>query len=173
LRQRVAGWHSTNSCSTLLLAMIDERTKTNFSPKLHIITKPSLPLKKSKKPLPRVEVVSYGRYTQWDRESRLLPELVELTHEVTAKVGVEFGMMVEIFQAKGRFLDFRIDHPPFKNDQGNQAPPFEGSYQIKTNPYVFFLGDTIWEPVADKRGAWTMTVLMDGQTLATTTILLK
>jgi len=130
-------------------------------------------LKRSKKPLPEVEIVSYGQYTTWDRESKKLPELVDLTTEVNAEVGVEFGMIVEIFQAKGRFLDFIIDHPPFKDEDGNISPPFEGSYQIKNNPYAFFLGDTIWEPVEDKRGPWTMTVLMDGQKLASKTILLK
>ena len=130
-------------------------------------------MKRSKKPLPEVEIVSYGQYTTWDRESKKLPELVDLTTEVNAEVGVEFGMIVEIFQAKGRFLDFIIDHPPFKDEDGNISPPFEGSYQIKNNPYAFFLGDTIWEPVEDKRGPWTMTVLMDGQELASKTILLK
>jgi len=129
-------------------------------------------LKRSKKPLPKTEIVSYGRYTDWDRESKKLPELVDLTNEVRAEIGVEFGIIVEIFQAKGRFLDFVIDHPPFKDETGEVSPPFEGSYQIRNNPYAFFLGDTIWDPVEDKRGPWTMTVMMDGKTLAEKTILL-
>ena len=94
-------------------------------------------LKRSKKPLPQVVIVSYGKYTKWDRESRDLPELLELTYEVEAAIGVEFGMIVEIFQAKGRFLDFRIDHPPFTDSDGNVEPPFEGTYQIRNNPYAF------------------------------------
>jgi hypothetical protein len=129
-------------------------------------------LKRSKKPLPKVEIVSYGRYTNWDRDSKKLPELIDLTTEVKAEIGVEFGMVVEIFQAKGRFLDFVIDHPPFYDENGDVAAPFEGSYQIRNNPYAFFLGDTIWEPVEDKRGPWTMTVMMDGQDVASKTILL-
>ena len=129
-------------------------------------------MKRSKKPLPKTEIVSYGRYTDWDRESKKLPELVDLTNEVRAEIGVEFGIIVEIFQAKGRFLDFVIDHPPFKDETGEVSPPFEGSYQIRNNPYAFFLGDTIWDPVEDKRGPWTMTVMMDGKTLAEKTILL-
>ena len=127
-------------------------------------------MKRSKKPLPDVEIVSYGKYTKWDRESRDLPELLELTHEVEAELGVEFGMIVEIFQAKGRFLDFRIDHPMFTDSEGNVEPPFEGSYQIRNNPYAFFLGDTIWEPIEDKRGPWTMSIFIDGQKLASKTI---
>ena len=122
--------------------------------------------------MPKTEIVSYGKYTYWDRDSKTLPELVELTTEVKAEIGVEFGMIVEIFQAKGRFLDFVIDHPPFTDENGEISPPFEGSYQIRNNPYAFFLGDTIWEPIEDKRGPWTMTVLMDGKELASKTIML-
>jgi hypothetical protein len=69
-------------------------------------------------------------------------------------------------------LDFVIDHPPFYDENGDVAAPFEGSYQIRNNPYAFFLGDTIWAPVEDKRGPWTMTVMMDGQDVASKTILL-
>ena len=127
-------------------------------------------MKRSKKPLPKTEIVSYGRYTRWDRESKKLPELVDLTTEVKAEIGVEFGMIIEILQAKGRFLEFIIDHPSFNDEEGNLAPPFEGSYQIRNNPYAFFLGDTIWEPIEDKRGPWTMTVIMDGKELACKTI---
>lgn len=119
-----------------------------------------------------MEIVSYGQYTTWDRESRDLPELINLTKEVKAEVGVEFGMIVEIFQGKGRFLDFIIDHPPFKDIDGNIEPSFEGTEQIRSNPYSFFLGDTIWEPVDDKKGPWTMTVYMNGEKVASRTILL-
>ena len=129
-------------------------------------------MKRSKKPQPEVEIVSYGKYTKWDRESRNLPELIDLTEKVKTEIGVEFGMIVEIFKAKGRYLDFKIDHPPFKDNDGNIEPSFEGTYQIKTNPYSFFLGDTIWEPVEDKKGPWTMTVYMDEVELASKTILL-
>lgn len=129
-------------------------------------------MKRSKKPLPRVDIVSFGRYTKWDRDSKKIPQLVELTTSVSAELGMEFGMIIEIFQAKGRFLDFRIDHPPFINDHGEVEPPFEGTHQIRTNPLTFFLGDTIWEPVEDKRGPWTMSVFMDGQKLAEKTITL-
>ncbi len=129
-------------------------------------------MKRSNKPLPKVEIVNYGRYAGWDRDSRTLPELHELTTEVKAAIGVEFGMIVEIYQGKGRFLDFRIDHPPFTDKDGNVEPSFEGSYQIKSNPYTFFLGDTVWEPVEDKKGPWTMRIFIDGTEVAVKTILL-
>ena len=127
-------------------------------------------MKRSKKPKPEVEIVSYGKYSNWDRESRDLPELIDLAEEVKAEIGIEFGMIIEIFKAKGRYLDFTIDHPPFKDKHGNIEPSFEGTYQIRNNPYSFFLGDTIWEPVEDKKGPWTMTVYMDGIELASKTI---
>ncbi len=117
--------------------------------------------------------MSYGKYSKWDRESRDLPDLIDLTLEVKAEIGVEFGMIIEIFQAKGRLLDFRIDHPPFMDEHGNIAPSFEGTYQIRNNPYAFFLGDTIWEPLDDKKGPWTMSVFIDGVELASKTILLS
>ena len=127
-------------------------------------------MKRSKKPLPEVEIISYGRYTTWDRDSKSLPQLLELTETVKAEVGVEFGMLVEIRKGKGRFLDYRIDHPPFADAHGNVSPPFEGTYQVRSNPHVFFLGDTIWEPVEDKTGDWTMSVFCDGMLLASKTV---
>lgn len=120
--------------------------------------------------MPKVLIRSYGKYTQWDRDSKHLPELVDLSYEVKAEPGVEFGMIVEFEQSKGRFIDFTIDHPPFCDKEGNIEPAFEGSIQIRSNPYSFFLGDTIWEPIDDKRGAWTMSISIDGQELATKTI---
>lgn len=127
-------------------------------------------MKKSKKPLPKTTVISYGRYTKWDRDNAALPELLDLTDRVKAEVGVEFGMIIEIAQARGRYLDFKIDHPPFTDADGGIEPPFEGSVQIKYNPYSFFLGDTIWEPVNDKKGPWTMSVFIDEVLLASKTI---
>jgi len=127
-------------------------------------------VKRSKKPLPEVEIISYGQYTRWDRESKDLPELVSLTDSVEVELDVEFGMIIEIWQAKGRFIQFSIDHPPFTDNNGNVEPPFEGEYQVKTNPYRFFLGDTIWAPVDDKKGDWTMSVYIDGEELACKTI---
>lgn len=129
-------------------------------------------MKRSKKRPPIVEIVSYGKYLNWDRDSKELPKLVDLTEEVKAEIDVEFGMIVEIFVGKGRYLDYVIDHPPFKEEHGNVAPPFEGTYQIKSNPFSFFLGDTIWEPIDDKKGPWTMTVFIDDEQVASKTILL-
>ena len=123
-------------------------------------------LKRSKKPLPEVEIISFGEYTRWDREDKSLPKLIELTEQVKTEIGVEFGMIVEISHGKGRYLQYRIDHPPFKDENGSVMPPFEGEYQVRTNPYRFFLGDTIWAPVADKKGTWSLSVFFDDTLMA-------
>jgi len=123
-------------------------------------------LKRSKKPLPEVEIISFGEYTRWDLEDKSLPKLIELTEQVKTEIGVEFGMIVEISHGKGRFLQYRIDHPSFKDEKGNIMPPFEGEYQVRNNPYRFFLGDTIWAPVEDKKGIWALSVFFDDTLMA-------
>lgn len=129
-------------------------------------------MKKSNKPLPQVEIINYGKYAKWDRDSRDIPEFLEMTTEVTAEVDVEFGMVVEIRKAKGRYLDFRIDHPPFKNKKGKTEPPFDGTFRVKQNLYRFFLGDTIWPPVEDKKGEWTMSIFFNEELLASKSLML-
>jgi len=129
-------------------------------------------MKKSNKPIPEVEIINYGRYAQWDRNTKALPDFLEMTGEIPAEVDVEFGMVVEIRQAKGRYLDFRIDHPPFRDESGKVVPPFEGSFRVKQSHYRFFLGDTVWPPVEDKKGEWTMSILFNDQVLASKSIML-
>ncbi|MGF1637642.1 MAG: DUF3859 domain-containing protein [Cyclobacteriaceae bacterium] len=129
-------------------------------------------MKKTKKTLPKVEIINYGLYETWDREDKALPGFLELTDRVKAIIGVEFGMIVKIWQAKGRYIDYRIDHPPFVDESGNIEPPFEGQYRVRSSDFEFFIGDTIWEPVEDKRGEWKMSVFLDGTLLATKSILL-
>ena len=129
-------------------------------------------MKRSNKNLPHVEIVSYGKYTRWNSESRELPELEELTYEIKAELDVEFGMIVEIRHGKGRYLEYIIHHPPFKDKAGEIAPSFVGEYQIRSNPFRFFLGDTIWEPVFDKKGSWELIIKIEGKVLARKKLLL-
>jgi len=129
-------------------------------------------MKRSNKPLPEVEIINYGLYERWDRESRALPEFVEMTTDIEAKVDIEFGMIVEIRKAKGRYLDFMIEHPPFKNSYGEIEPPFEGTFRVKQNTYRFFLGDTVWEPKKDKIGEWKLSIFLEGNLLVTKTLFL-
>lgn len=123
-------------------------------------------MKRSNKNLPDVEIISYGKYTRWNASSRDLPELEELTYEIKAELDVEFGMLVEIRHGKGRYLEYIIHHPPFNDASGELAPSFVGEYQVKSNPFRFFLGDTVWEPVDDKRGIWELIIKIDKQVVA-------
>ncbi len=127
--------------------------------------------KKNNRPI-EIEIINYGLYCEWDREGHQLPQFEKLTHEVTADIGVEFGMIVEIRKARNRYLDFVIDHPSFTDDSGTPEPSFTGSFRVKHNPYQFFLGDSIWAPIDNKKGEWTMSILLDGEVLISKTLVL-
>lgn len=107
---------------------------------------------------PEFTIQSYGLYTAWDRSSKQLPKVVKHTLQISAEVGVEFGFILSVKKAKGEVLAYCIDHPPFPDDAGEVMPPFEGTYFVNSNDFRFFLGDTVWEPVDDKKGEWTLTV---------------
>ncbi len=112
------------------------------------------------------ELYSYGEYSNWERTSRKLPKLLKITDKVQIRPDVEFGYVLKIKGAKGKKVNFRIEHPPFKNSEGRPEPPFEGEYFINSNDYEFFLGDTVWEPFEDKAGEWRLQTMMDGKVLA-------
>ncbi len=117
-----------------------------------------------------IELYSYGEYSHWNRESRELPTIVNITNTIKAEIGTEFGYVLKIKKAKGKKLEFRIIHPPFKDEQGNVRPDFTGEYYINSNDYSFFLGDCIWEPLHDKLGDWRMLTYMDGKVIADKTL---
>lgn len=120
-----------------------------------------------------VELYSYGEYAEWDRGSKEIPKLVNITEEIEAEVGTEFGYVLRIKKAKGKRIDFRIDHPPFRGDDGKVMAPFTGQVFVNSNYYEFFLGDCIWAPATDKMGTWTMTTKIDGEIVATKSLRLK
>jgi hypothetical protein len=119
---------------------------------------------------PEVKIHSFGLYDGWDRESRELPILVKLTTEIEADLDVEFGYILHIRNARNARITFRIEHPPFRDSAGNPAPPFTGELYVRTNNFRFFLGDTVWAPVEDKRGEWRLMTWLDGQLVADKTL---
>lgn len=121
---------------------------------------------------PEVEIHSYGLYEGWNRESRELPNPAAITSEIEAKLDIEFGYILRIRNARNCRITFRIDHPPFKDSSGNTAPSFEGELYVKTNDYRFFLGDTVWSPIEDKRGVWRLITWLDDEKVAEKTLLL-
>ncbi|HDR51058.1 MAG TPA: DUF3859 domain-containing protein [Mariniphaga anaerophila] len=54
----------------------------------------------------------------------------------------------------------------FKNKNGKIAPPFEGEQFIRTNDFLFYLGDCVWEPLEDKLGNWELTTYHKGKVVA-------
>ncbi|HKM92126.1 MAG TPA: DUF3859 domain-containing protein [Prolixibacteraceae bacterium] len=117
-----------------------------------------------------VTLYSYGEYERWDRKSRAIPKLLDITNVIGADTGTEFGYVLKIKKAKGKRIDFTIEHPSFKDETGKVAPPFTGSVVINSNEYDFFLGDCVWDPPHDKMGNWTMTTKIDGEQVAKKTI---
>ena len=115
---------------------------------------------------PEFRIYSYGEYTPWDRESRDIPKILGFSTEINAAIGTEFGYVLQIKNGKGETLEFQIDHPPFKNENGELAPPFTGEQFIRTNDFQFYLGDCIWEPLEDKLGKWELTTFYKGQVVA-------
>lgn len=118
------------------------------------------------KPKPAISLHSHGIYTRWESDSKELPKITEFTTRIPAVVDIEFGLIVNIKRAKNRQLDYCIYHPGILDSDGNLRDPFDGSVYVKTNDWMFYLGDTIWDPIADKLGNWRMTVELDGRIIA-------
>ena len=121
---------------------------------------------------PEVVMHSYGLYERWDRKSKELPKLVAMTSEIAAALDIEFGYILRIRNARNSRITFRIEHPAFQDSSGQAAPPFEGGLYVKTNDYRFFLGDTVWSPVENKRGEWRLITWLDDEKVAEKTLVL-
>ncbi len=115
---------------------------------------------------PSFKMYSYGEYSGWDRNSSEIPKILDFSTDIKASIGTEFGYVLHIKNGKGEILEFKIDHPPFTDDEGNISPPFTGEQFIRTNDYQFYLGDCIWEPLEDKLGKWEITTYYKGELVA-------
>lgn len=122
--------------------------------------------KKPGKRKPEVELYSYGIYSPWDRQSRDLPYLKEITTTVPVRADVEFGYVLKIRGGKGYLLEYEIAHPPIRDEKGGWMPPFTGEIIIPSNEWEFFLGDTVWEPFDEKAGRWTLITRIQGREVA-------
>ena len=115
---------------------------------------------------PVFKIYSYGRYSKWDRGSNEIPKILAFETDIEAEIGTEFGFVLHIKNGKGEKIDFRIDHPPFTDNEGNIRPPFTGEQFIRTNDYIFYIGDGIWEPLEDKLGKWEITTYYQNEVVA-------
>jgi len=122
---------------------------------------------------PTFKMYSYGEYSKWDRESKEIPKIIDITTEIKASIGTEFGYVLHIKNGKGETVQFRIDHPPFLDDNGEVSQPFTGEQFIRTNDFEFYLGDCIWKPLENKLGKWELTTWYDGKIVANKVFNLK
>lgn len=127
-------------------------------------------MKKSKKH-PKIKIESYGLYSKWMRGSRELPKIKEFAQMIKAEEGNEFGMILHITSGKGAKINYRIQHPPFRDVEGEIEPDFTGEYLVNSNNYRFYIGDCIWLPVEDKVGKWIVSVEFEGKVVAEKTFL--
>jgi len=118
------------------------------------------------KPKAHCKLVSYGIYDGWDRGSKSLPQITDFRREVPARIGIEFGYILNFKKAKGKLLSYCIEHPPFLDKHGEVAAPFAGEEYVRTNDWNFYLGDTVWEPAEDKIGTWRLITELEGRTVA-------
>jgi hypothetical protein len=117
-----------------------------------------------------IELYTYGEYSTWDRTSKALPRILNITGTIEAEIGTEFGYVLRIRKAKGSKIFFRIIHPPFQDEKGNVMDDFTGEVYVNSNDYEFFLGDCIWEPLEDKLGPWRLITELDGKVIADKTL---
>lgn len=117
-----------------------------------------------------IELYSYGEYSRWDKSSKALPHILNISDTVDAEIGTEFGYVLKIKKAKGKLLEFRIIHPPFDDEFGEPMDDFTGEVYINSNDYEFFLGDCIWEPLENKLGPWRLITELEGKVIADKTL---
>jgi hypothetical protein len=116
---------------------------------------------------PTHKILSYGIYSDWERDSKVMPKIRKFTTEIPVAHGVEFGYVMNIKGARGQKLEFIIEHPDFLDSKGNPAPcPFTGEMFVRSNDWDFFLGDTFWDPLHDKEGEWRLITKLDGKQIA-------
>ncbi len=120
----------------------------------------------------QVEMYSWGEYTSWDKTSKLLPKIVNISNIIEVELGTEFGYILRIKQAKGMLISFRIVHPPCNDEHGNKIGDLTGEIYVNSNYYEFFLGDCVWAPLHDKLGKWQLITELDGKVVANKTLTL-
>ncbi|SET83819.1 DUF3859 domain-containing protein [Thalassotalea agarivorans] len=99
-----------------------------------------------------------GIHSSWDETSKNLPKIKAFTHEVPAKIDIEFGYILNVQKGKGIKLDYCIYHPDIPDDNGRVMAPFDGEVYVRNSDWDFYLGDTIWAPIENKIGPWRIVI---------------
>ena len=115
---------------------------------------------------PVIKLQTYGIHSAWQSKSKALPQIKEFTTDIPAEIDIEFGLIINIKNARGGKIFYCIDHPGICDDKGQVRAAFTGEVQISNNNWDFYLGDTIWAPIEDKCGPWRMTITLNKQLIA-------
>ena len=115
---------------------------------------------------PVIKIHTYGIHSKWDAKSKGLPKVLAFTTDIPAEIDIEFGLIINVKNARGKKAFYCIDHPGIYDDDGKKRDPFTGEVHITNNDWSFYLGDTVWAPIDDKCGVWRMTIELDNQVIA-------
>ena len=115
---------------------------------------------------PVIKLQTYGIHSKWQSKAKTLPQIKEFTTDIPAEIDIEFGLTVNIKNARGAKIFYCIDHPGICDDAGNVRASFTGEVHITNNDWDFYLGDTIWAPIEDKCGPWRMTIELNKKIVA-------
>ncbi|WP_372880962.1 DUF3859 domain-containing protein [Psychromonas sp.] len=118
-----------------------------------------------------IKIQTYGIHSHWDAKSKQLPKIKEFTTDIPAEIDIEFGFIINIKKARGAKIRYCIDHPQVHDKRGEPCAPFVGEVHVSNNDWDFYLGDTIWAPVADKCGPWRMTIELNNVIVADKTFI--
>ncbi len=122
-------------------------------------------MKKSMKKF-KTEIISYGLYSNWEDMSRKIPDISKFSTHIPAIEGNEFGITLKIKGGKGAKITYRIKYPSPKDINKESDTYYTGDQIISSNDYTFYVGDCVKEPVAEKTGIWTITVLYKKRIIA-------
>ena len=115
---------------------------------------------------PVIKIRSYGIYALWQSKSKDLPKIQEFTQEIPAEIDIEFGLTINIKNARGSKIFYTIKHPGIIDDAGKVRDAFTGEVHVTNNDWEFYLGDTIWAPIKDKCGDWEMSIELKDKLIA-------
>ena len=103
-------------------------------------------------------ISSYGLYSPYKTKGQELPQILEYTTDIPIHKETEFGFIAHFTKAKGKKIQWLIEHPNWLNEDGVLTENFSGELTIKNNSCYFFLGDHFSQPFENKIGIWILSM---------------